>query len=402
MLEKILVCFHFLLLEYGVYFTFYSEKGPGCILLAAITFAVPFLGSLFQKRYGFLLIGILSEILVLLLAGNVVELIIFTFFTVALVVAYTIQSAAQKGSFLMEITPLWLLPLLFCYIPLYFTGYPGQLPLQMIGAGYVVLYLIYLACQNLSDFKKLHSRMEKLPVIQMGKTFFVSVAGVVSWVIFGMFLGRNERAANYLSRKLQRFINQLGGTTIKIAPDGMQGSMADFRMEYTGESYKQDTQLSKHFYVISDALEHIFKILLLVLIMFMVLFLLYSLYCFLKRERRDQDDVVEFIGKEEEEVLWLYQEQQKGSGRKKVQSPNEIIRRIYKKKIKSGIKSAIPDWASPVELEILAQWQEKGSESMLHMLYEKARYSKEACHKEDLDRYMSMEEDHHKYKNRNK
>lgn len=126
----------------GVYFTFYSAKLSGCILLAVITFGIPLLGRLFQKRSGFLLISLLLEIMVLILAGNVVELIIFMFFTMVLVAAYTIQSAAGKDSFLMEISPVWLLYLLYllcCYIPLYFTGYPGQLPLQMIGVGYVIL-----------------------------------------------------------------------------------------------------------------------------------------------------------------------------------------------------------------------------------------------------------------------
>lgn len=107
----------------------------------------------------------------------------------------------------------------------------------------------------------------------------------------------------------------------------------------------------------------LFKIVLLVLAMFLVLFL-------------------------------LYQEQLKEPGKKNGQSPNAIVRKMYKKKIKSGIKSKIPYWATPYELKVLAQWQKKGSESMLHMLYEKARYSKEGCLKEDLDRYMSTEENY--------
>lgn len=394
MLPKILVCFHFLLLEYGVYFTFYSKKVSGCILLAAITFAIPLLGRLFQKRFGFLLIGLILEILVLILAGNVVELIIFTFFTVVLAAAYTIQSAAGKDSFLMEISPVWLLFLLCCYIPLYFTGYPGQLPLQMIGVGYVILYLLHLSNKNMSDFKKLHSRMEKLPLVQMGKTYFMSVSSVVLWVLLGMFLGRNERAANFLNQKFYDLIDQLGGSTIKIAPDGMQGSMADFMMESTGESYEQGAQLPEYFYLAGHVMEHIFKIVLLVLAMLLVLCLLYSLYCYLKRERKEDDDMVEFIKKEEEEVFSLYQDQPKEAGKKKSQSPNAMVRKMYKKKIRSGIKSRIPGWASPYELETLAEWQKKGNESMLHMLYEKARYSKEGCLKEDLDRYMSTEENY--------
>lgn len=46
----------------------------------------------------------------------------------------------------------------------------------------------------------------------------------------------------------------------------------------------------------------------------------------------------------------------------------------------------------------MAEWPEKGSESVLHNLYEKARYSKDGCAKEDLDRYKSIDENYHKYK----
>lgn len=398
MLEKILICFHFLLLEYGMYFTFYSEKLSGCILLAVINFGVPLLGRLFRKRFGFLLVGLLSEILVLILSGNVVELIIFTFFTVGLTIVYTIQSADEKGSCLMGISPVWLLLLLCCHIPLYFTGYPGQLPIQILGVGYVILYLLHLSNKNMSEFKKLHSRMEKLPLVQLGKTFFMSVSCVVLWVMLGMFLGRNKRVANYLSWQIHNFINGLGGGTIKIAPDGMQGSMADFMIEYPEDSYGQGMQHPEYLYTVSRVLEQIFKIVLLVLGIFLLLFLLYSLYCYLKRDRKDEGDMVEFIKKQEDEVVSLYKEQSNRSGKKKAQSPNAIVRKMYKKKIKFGIKSIIPNWATPYELETLAQWQEKGSESMLHELYEKARYSKEGCLKEDLDRYMSTEENYHKYK----
>lgn len=395
MLEKILVCFHFLLLEYGIYFTFRSEKLSGCFLLAVITFGISFLGELFKKRVGFLVAGVFAEILVLLLAGNVVELIMFTFFTVVLTGAYTIQSASEKGSSLATISLVWLLFLLGCYIPLYFTKYSGQQSLQTLGVCYVVVYLLHLSNDNMNDFKKIHSRMEKLPLVQLGKTFFLSVSGVVLWTVFGMFLGRNERLAAYLSSKLQGFLNKLGGTAIKIAPDGMQGGVADIMENYMGNPYESVQTLPEHTYVRNYILEYILKIVLCILAMFLVLFLLYSLYCYLKRDRKDEGDVVEFIKKEDKEVVSLKKSQFKVRGSRQEQSPNAIVRKMYKKKIKSGIKESIPEWASPYELETLAKWQEKGSESMLHKLYEKARYSKNGCEKEDLDRYKSVDENYH-------
>lgn len=395
MLGKILVCFHFLLLEYGIYFTFHGEKLSGCILLAIITFGISFLGEMFKKRFGFLVAGAFAEILVLLLTGNVVELIMFTFFTVVLAVAYTIQSASEKGSSLATISLGWLLFLLGCYIPLYFTKYPGQQSLQILGVCYVVVYLLHLSNDNMNDFKKIHSRLEKLPLVQLGKTFFLSVSGVVLWTVFGMLMGRNERLAAYLSSKLQEFLNKLGGTAIKIAPDGMQGGVTDMVKNYMGDPYEPVQTLPEHTYVRNYVLEYILKIVLCILAMFLVLFLLYSLYCYLKRDRKDEGDVVEFIKKEDKEVVSLKKRQFKVKGSRQEQSPNAIVRKMYKKKIKSGIKERIPEWASPYELETLAEWQEKGSESMLHKLYEKARYSKNGCEKEDLDRYKSVDENYH-------
>ena len=89
------------------------------------------------------------------------------------------------------------------------------------------------------------------------------------------------------------------------------------------------------------------------------------------------------LKKKEKIVSRVIQEEKK----EKDSSPNAVIRRLYKKKIKAGIKGKIPFWASPTELEIMAQWQESVSEKELHLLYEKARYSKEGCLKEELNRY---------------
>lgn len=395
MTEKILVCFHFLLLEYGMYFTFYSEKRFGCLLLAGITFGISLLGGLCKKRFGFLLVGMMSEIIVVLLCKNMAEQIMFTVFIAVMVIVYTIQSASEKRTFFAEISPTWLLFLLLCYIPMEFTGYSGQQALQIFGVSYVILYLLYLSNENMRNFKKLHSRLERLPVVQLGKTFFMSVSGVILWVVFGMFLGRNERLATYLSGRLHAFLERLGSGMIKIAPDGVQGAMPDFVYDYGTIPVKQDNKLPKHSYQVNHALEQIWKVILVVVLMLLLLFLLYSIYCYLKRDRKDDGDMVEFI-KKEEEVSSFYRHSSRQRENQKEDSVNAMVRKMYKKKIKSGMKTRIPNWATPYELEIMAQWQEKGSESILHNLYEKARYSKEGCRKEDLDRYKSVEKQYHK------
>ena len=108
---SILECLHFILLEFSIYFTFESEKIIGCVLVVLLTFGISFFGSLFKKRYGYLLVGVLGEISVLLLAENIVELIMFTSFVIILTISYIISSGEKKAS-LMKISPVWLIIIL--------------------------------------------------------------------------------------------------------------------------------------------------------------------------------------------------------------------------------------------------------------------------------------------------
>ena len=65
--------------------------------------------------------------------------------------------------------------------------------------------------------------------------------------------------------------------------------------------------------------------------------------------------------------------------------PNAYIRKKYKKTIQKGSKSNsdIPTSYTPTELEHYANLDETNETTTLHNLYEKARYSKQGCTKED-------------------
>jgi hypothetical protein len=64
-------------------------------------------------------------------------------------------------------------------------------------------------------------------------------------------------------------------------------------------------------------------------------------------------------------------------------SPNMQIRRRYKRTIKKSTKGSPTFWASPLELESQAGLAESSDMQRLHGYYEKARYSKEGCTRED-------------------
>lgn len=387
---SILECLHFILLEFSIYFTFESEKIRGCVLVVLLTFGISFFGSLFKKRYGYLLVGVLGEISVLLLAENIVELIMFTSFVIILTISYIISSGEKKAS-LMKISPVWLIIILICYIPLYFTGYRGGVVLQVLGGTYLLLYLVYMAEQNMEDFKMLHSRMAKLPLVQLAKGHIMSVTAVVLWVAFGLFLGRNERFASYLTGRIKGLLAKMEGSPVKIAPEGMSGGAMNLMESYGIREQEGTQQLSGKYSEMNDIVQHILELFLCIIVFAFVLFLVYSIYCYLKRDKKDEGDIVEFIKAAEKREKLIFENTGEERKKEKNNSPNAIIRRLYKRKIKEGIQGKIPLWASPTELEMMAEWQETGSGSELHLLYEKARYSKEGCLKEDLDRYNLMD-----------
>ena len=62
------------------------------------------------------------------------------------------------------------------------------------------------------------------------------------------------------------------------------------------------------------------------------------------------------------------------------------IRRRYKKTIRNATKGEPNAYATPTELEVIADLSDSRQVQTLHHLYEKARYSKDGCTEEDMKR----------------
>lgn len=113
-----------------------------------------------------------------------------------------------------------------------------------------------------------------------------------------------------------------------------------------------------------------------------------------------------FAQGEEDEILFLGTEESSGvrgsknrtrAKKERRNSPNQKIRRFYKKTILRAMKerpsgASGPDsrqlpagWETPSELEAKAKLSPDESTEKLHTLYEKARYSREGCTKEEAD-----------------
>lgn len=107
----------------------------------------------------------------------------------------------------------------------------------------------------------------------------------------------------------------------------------------------------------------------------------------------DGEDEIIFLGKEEEEIRKGLKAELK---KERWSSPDRKIRRLYKKAVKRRIKEGIRGSETPSELEAKAGlYFGKGSPAgqnfyIAHELYEKARYGKTACTKEEVKQCMHI------------
>lgn len=388
--KTILSCIHLYLLYLCTYFTFDSEKWVGLLAIAAIIFGIVLIGNRFKNRAGYLVGAVLMEVFLVLLIRNRAELIMFSVFALIIVIAFTLKAGGEQTPFILQTSLVWLMYILFCYLPIYFTKYEGGGALCILGCIYVFVYIIAMAEDNMENFKKIHSRLDKLPIVQLGKSCFFSLLAVLFWVFLGMMVGRNKALAKYLSDKIGGFFTAIGGTPMKIVPDtsNIMGAGKPDMIIPEANSVPETDMMYDQGYTGSPVFGYILEILLCVLLFVLVLCMVYGIYCYLKKNKTDEGDMIEFINEMDEESKTFSWNIKKVTRLRKTLSANEIIRKLYRKKIKARIGNKIPVWASPKELEVLAQWQETRENGELHRLYEKARYSEGGCDTAEVDKYV--------------
>jgi hypothetical protein len=132
-------------------------------------------------------------------------------------------------------------------------------------------------------------------------------------------------------------------------------------------------------------LEYAIKIFLFVILAVALVGTIYGIYQAIRQAGEN------FSMENEDEVIFLDSKEdsrrsirKKGSPREGRLSPNMQIRRRYKRAIRKSTKGRPTFWASPSELESQAGLAESADMQRLHGYYEKARYSREGCTREDV------------------
>lgn len=96
-----------------------------------------------------------------------------------------------------------------------------------------------------------------------------------------------------------------------------------------------------------------------------------------------EEDEIIFIGTEKTDSLRLRGHKSRRAGGLRG-SWNQRVRKFYKKKLRSALKERPAGWETPFELERKAGLEQEMSESNLHSVYEKARYSREGSTEEEV------------------
>lgn len=99
----------------------------------------------------------------------------------------------------------------------------------------------------------------------------------------------------------------------------------------------------------------------------------------------EEEDEVIFLGEDSQETLPRNKARRKAG--ESWNSPNKKIRRKYKKVIVHGRKQRPSGWESPTELEQSTDLSRIADGEKFHALYEKARYSRKGCTKEEAQEY---------------
>lgn len=231
--------------------------------------------------------------------------------------------------------------------------------------------LLHLYEQNQKLYRFPRGRIALGNRIALGSLCILLTGGMIFLPFSGAdrLLGKLGNMVLALIRWLLSFLG--GEEEIPLPPEEEAETMPFFPM---GEA-KEPSVFWQTFFAVME------KILIIGLITALVIFLVRLAYQIYKKYVQTQildEDKVEFLNPAaQDEKTHLKKERRRGFFRSR--TPEETIRRYYKKKILTLTEGAPRPSGTPTELEESAGMLQDGQRDIIHNLYEKARYSQEVC-----------------------
>ena len=261
--------------------------------------------------------------------------------------------------------------LIFFLVPFFYGGYMGdwfiQLMALILAFIYIALVFAFNGFKKIEDYIKLNNTMAEFPerrignsmatIFGFGALIFLSVSLICvmsSYEFFGITIPQIEVSEEEKANLYESTVN----------PESYYNNLA----EQFGEAVDNPVMAA-----VDQTATIISVILMIGLFIFCIveLFLIFS-----KTVKKEKADIIESIVEPEEEEAPVEKKE-------KISffdmSPNAVVRRKYKKTIKS--KFTPDDWMTPAEMEERGKFKI----DLLHNLYEKARYSEHGCTQEDKE-----------------
>lgn len=288
-------------------------------------------------------------------------------------------------------------PMLVLYLVIYLLGnYFDRIFLMRqaaFGAGlYYLVCNIYINWTQMDDFVRTHSSLERLPVRRLGKInsrMMWLQSGVIAAAMFAApFLGI-DGAIRYAGKCLLRLIALLLSFLPSGGEEEIMQEAAEQVPQMLPESGEAPSALLMLLYKILDFIGWMIFICLVLAVVWIALKKIYGLYRQFNDHTEENGDRIERLIAPPSEEKKSRLEKQRRENLFWDRSPNGRIRKFYKKRVWKDLKEAPePFWTpSQLEEEVVMSGEEK---EKFHFYYEKARYGKEKCTREEMQEMMKL------------
>lgn len=289
-------------------------------------------------------------------------------------------------------------PWLLLFLAVYFLGMYFESSFlryyAVFNAGcYFIFCNFHTNLTEMELFIQTHASLERLPVKKLGRTNQMMMWFLSGFTILIMFLSPFVGMEHVLTAAGRAFRDVLQWL-LNLIPHGnsenmvmQQAAQQQMMMPGTAEEVPRWLQI---IYQILDILGFIILICMILGVVFLFLRKLYQIYCQFYREPEENGDKIERL------IAPPVGENRKRSGERRKErlfwdfSWEARIRKHYKKQIWRAYQDRrIPPEQTPRELEDELDMDGQSRE-LLHRRYEKARYGKEPCTREEMQEVLKI------------
>lgn len=262
------------------------------------------------------------------------------------------------------------------------------------GAGmYFLVCNLYTNWTEMDDFIQSHRSLERLPVKRLGKIngrMMWLQSGVIAAAMFAApFIGIDE-----IIRSVGRGIRQLIVWLLKLLPTGHEEEMIEEAVQQPvqqmlPESAGEPSAFLLLVYKILDFIGWMIFIGIVLGVLWIAVKKIYGMYRQFNDHTEENGDRVEQLIAPPSAEKKKRLEKQKKESLFWDRSPNGRIRKFYKKRVWRDLKETPEPFWTPTQLEeeVVMSGDEK---EKFHFYYEKARYGKESCTKEEMQDMMRL------------